>query len=421
MHHEHGDTFQMMFPGGQRWFWFSTPAAARAIFTAPLDAVYAGKANKEVVGPIVGDGGVITLDANPHLSRRKLLMPPFRGERMHTYGALSCALTAERVDGWRSAAVFSLLGELQGLTLAVIMRAVFGVDLESNPPLANALARVATECVGSPLLMMKPLQKDWGRLSPWGRLMHILREADALLFAEIAARRRAPTREDIMSMLLAITTEDGEPLSDLDLRNELMTLLLAGHETTSSSLTWVFERLSNEPWALAAVQQEIDAVCGSRDVAVEDLPKLVYLDAVIKESMRMHPILANTGSRQAQLPLTIDGVEVSPGDFVTVSAAALHYRPDVYPEPERFLPERFVDRAPDPYAWLPFGGGSRRCLGIHFALYQMKCLAAVILQRVRLSAVDDSPPVPRGFFVLPKHGLRVRVHPRQRSQRQVAA
>lgn len=412
-HTRFGDAFRQRFIGSGTWTLFSTPEAARALLTAPTDIVRAGIANEEVLGALVGRMSLLTLDGSAHLARRKLLLPSLRGERMHMHGDAIIALATKLVHTWPEHAALSLLPEFQKLTLNVIMRVVFGLDETSaHHELRRMLTRVVNECLGSPLLLIKPLQWDLGRLSPWGRIVRILRRTHELLTDEIRRRRHEDPRQDILSLLLAVRTEEGERLSDSDLRDELISLLIAGQETTSSSTAWLFERLLSNPPALARIKDELESVCGAQPLAAEHLTKLPYLDAAIRESLRMRSIFANTSVRILSEDLDIAGHQVKKGEQVSISAAVLHFRPELYSDPWQFLPERFLTKTPDPYQWIPFGGGTRRCIGMQIALYQMKAITSAILRRVNLKLDGPVEETTRGFMMAPKGGLRVRLSAR---------
>lgn len=405
LHERCGDTVAQNYPG-QRWIYFSTPTAARAIFTAPVEVVTSSKFNS-LLTPIIGAGGVFTIDGTEHFARRRLLAPPFRGDRMQAYGRMMCELARGLVSKWQAGETLTLVPVFRQLTRAVMMRAVFGVEEGS---VASALARITDECFETPLLAVKPLQWDLGRYSPWGRIMHIVREADRELYAEITRRRVLPPGDDILSLLLAAKAEDGTPLTDQELRNEMVTLLVGGQDTSTHALTWLMASLLTHPDALAKVRAEIGTVCGDQPVSAEHLPKLEYLDAAIKESLRLHPTLAHYGNRYLTAPLEIDGVTVPADNFVAVSAVRLHFRSEIYAEPERFNPDRFMSKAPDPYAWVPFGGGARKCLGMHLAMFQLRAITAALVQSAKLSLVNEKVEArTRAFTQVPTDDLLARL------------
>jgi cytochrome P450 family 110 len=285
-----------------------------------------------------------------------------------------------------------------------------GAETES---LARLLMRFADVGLGSSLLLLPALQWDLGRFSPWGRIVHLRREAETVLLAEIARRRADPSHEsrrDILSMLLSATNEDGQRLSDSDLTSELLTMLLAGHETTATSLAWTFERILSHPEVQTRIEAELETVLGADPLDRSRLPKLEYLDAVIKESFRFRPIMPGSSMRRLVAPLRVGGYDLPPGTIIVNCSYLLHRRPDVYPDPETFRPERFLGKNTDPYEWTPFGGGVRRCLGMAFALYEMKVVLATVLSRARLRLPRPGVrAVRRGTFLGPERGLVVQL------------
>ena len=279
------------------------------------------------------------------------------------------------------------------------------------------LVRLANEAIASPLLMARPLQWDLGSWSPWGRVLRVIRDSDRLLMAEIRRRREAGDagdRKDILSLLLLARNDQGEGLSDAELRDELATMILAGHETTGTVLSWALECLLRRPEVVRRIREEMAQVAG-RELprGREQLAKLEYLDATIKEVLRFRPIMAFGGTRIAQVPWRLGAWEIPPGAGVANALSMVHRRPDLYPEPHEFRPERFLGKHPDPYEWTPFGGGVRRCLGMAFALYEMKIVLARLLAttgpELELSESGPTRAVTRGYFIAPHKGLPIRV------------
>ena len=411
-----GDIFTLRLVGSRPWVMLSSPALVKAMFTAPPDAVHAGEANFSVFGPVTGPASVLTMDETPHRERRQMMLPQFHGDRMRVYFEQIRQITSEAVDTWRPGAEFALHRAMQSITLQVIIRAVFGVAAEERDAhdreLVEALTDLANKAVGSSLLLAPPLQRDLGRWSPWGRVVRIIRRADAAIVAAIGRRRAAGDageRHDILSLLLQATGEDGSALTDREVRDELVVMLMAGHETTGTALTWAFERILSLPDVEARLRSELEFNAGRKPIEVDHLARLEYLDAFVKESLRMRPIMPAAGARVVKRPFEIGGYPI-PADTILASAVyLLHRRPDLYPDPTAFKPERFLGkRVIDPYAWAPFGGGMRRCLGMPFALFEMKTVITTVLWRARLRArTTDARAVPRGFFLIPKRGLPV--------------
>lgn len=363
----------------------SDPETIKQVFTGDPEVLRAGESNA-FLEPVVGGRSVLLLDGPRHIRERRLLLPPFHGERMQRYGELIAEIAERDIDGWPVGRPFALRPRTQAITLEVIMRAVFGIeDVERLSELRGKLAEL-TDISGSRVrwvgLLLPALQRSFGTSrSPWSRFVAAREEVDALLYDEIARRRTDPQlaeREDILSLLLQARDEDGEPMSDGELRDELMTLLVAGHETTATALAWAFELLLRNPAALGRLEEEL----------AEDGEQ--YLDAVIKETLRLRPVLPIVG-RLLKEPFELRGYELPAGTMVAPCIYLTHRNPLVYPEPERFMPERFLDAQLDTYAWLPFGGGIRRCIGASFALFEMKVVIPAVLRRLRLKPVGERP------------------------------
>jgi cytochrome P450 family 110 len=426
----YGPTFTIHLAGLPTLVMLTSPPDLKALFTAPADRMHAGSANSKAFGPVVGTRTHFVLDEESHLERRRLMLPPFHGDRMHEYGEAMGEVTARAVAAWPRDRAFAAHPELQRITLQVILRTVFGLD-EATPrdeQVIQQLVRLANEAVASPLLMARPLQWDLGPWSPWGRVVRVIRESDRVLLAEIRRRREAGDageRKDILSMLLVARNERGEGLTDAEVRDELATIVLAGHETTGTSLAWALECLLPRPEVVRRIRDEMSRVAGPGQVprGSEQLAKLEYLDAAVKEVLRFRPIMAFGGTRIAQQPWKLHEWVIPAGAAVANALSMVHRRSDLYPEPHEFRPERFLGKRPDPYEWTPFGGGVRRCLGMAFALYEMKIVLARLLSTTDLELADTVPihPVTRGFFIAPARGLPIRVRDRQAETTMVSA
>jgi cytochrome P450 family 110 len=414
----HGPTFTIRLAGAHTLVILTTPSDIRALFTAPVETMHAGVANARLFGAVVGSHTHFVLEEESHLTRRRLMLPPFHGERMHEYGEAMADVTAGAVASWPRDRPFAAHPELQRITLQVILRTLFGLD-DATPrdeQVMRQLVRLANEALASPLLVARPLRWDLGPWSPWGRVLRVVRDTDRLLLGEIQRRRQAgdaAERHDILSMLLLARNDEGEGLTDAELRDELVTLVLAGHETTGTALSWALECLLRRHHVVQRIREEMVQVAGEGQVprGREQLAKLEYLDAVIKEVLRFRPIMAFGGTRVLQAPWRLGQWELPPGTAVANGLSMLHRRADLYPEAHEFRPERFLGRRPDPYEWTPFGGGVRRCLGMAFALYEMKIVLAHLLATTELELAEAGPTraVTRGFFIAPARGLPIRV------------
>jgi cytochrome P450 family 135 len=357
---------------------------------------------REIMEPVVGPASLLLLDGERHMRMRKLMLPPFHGQAIAHYAALIEQITEREIGKWRPGKTIRTRNAAQTITLEVMIRTVFGV---SDPDrIAELMRRLPRLSSINPVLLA--MRKDLGPLSPWGRFIRNRDRVDEILYAEIAERREDPDRDahdDILSLLLSARDEEGEPLTDRELRDELITILLAGHETTATSIGWAFERLLRTPLALERLTAEVRAGESSE-----------YLDAVIKETLRVRPVVTEV-FRSPTAPTQLGGYLVEPGAQVAVSIALLQCDPDLFgPDPFAFRPERFLEGAPESYTWIPFGGGVRRCIGASFALLEMRIVIATILSRTRLRAAraGDEKSRFRGVTVLPSRGGEARVEAR---------
>jgi cytochrome P450 len=407
----YGYVFTIRFNTGRTVVIAGDPAIAKEAFQSSPDDLHAGAGNV-VLKPILGGRSVLLLDGPEHMRQRRLMLPAFHGERMRAYGETMTAVAERHVARWPVGESFSVHPSMQAMTLEIILRTVFGLeDPRRIAQLAEPMKRLLNSTdQPARLLLLQFTRSDGAKpRSPWGRVYGLMAPVDALIHEEIARRRAAgdEERDDILSLLLSARDEDGNGLTDDELRDELMTLVLAGHETTATALAWTLERLVRTPRVLARLREEQDG--GGTE----------YLDAVIKEALRLRPVVPGV-IRQLQRPLTIGGMELPKGVLVAPSIYLIHRRPDVYPDPEAFRPERFLgDDTPGTYEWLPFGGGIRRCLGASFALYEMRIVLDTVLRMATLETTSAEPePVRRRFVTFtPGQGGRVRVKALEPAQR----
>jgi len=398
----YGDVFRVSFPFYKDLTYVADPALVKQLFTTPPERVHAGEANATVLEPALGPHSVLTLDEAPHMRQRKLLLPPFHGERIERYGELMREVTLAEMESWPVGEPFALRPHTQRITLAVIMRAVFGVHDEARLARFEALIeRFAGRL--SLVTALPPLRRSYGRWSPWARFLKAREALDEFIYEEIALRRaenaaEGEEPEDVLSLLLSARHEDGSPMSDAELRDELVTILAAGHETTATGLAWAIERLLRNPEVLGRLRESL--------AAGED----GYLEATIKETLRARPVIVDV-ARKLTEPLEIGGYELPANTYLMAAIAALHYREDLFPEPRRFRPERFLEDRADSYAWIPFGGGVRRCIGAAFAEYEMRVVLRAILERAELSAPDPRPEKVkvRNITLAPGRGTQVRL------------
>jgi len=378
----YGDIFAIRFPYFGRIVYVAEPGLVKALFTGDPAVFHAGEANASILEPALGPNSVLTLDDAPHLRQRKLLLPPFHGERVERYGELIIEITRREMESWPVGEPFALRPHTQRITLAVIMRAVFGVHDEERLSRFEGLIETFASRVNA-ITAFPMLRRNLGRWSPWPRFLRAREALDEFIYEEIALRRSEvesgeEEHDDVLSLLLSARHDDGSPMSDEELRDELVTVLGAGHETTATALAWAMERLLRTPRAL-------QALCESLAAGEDD-----YLDATIKETLRARPVIVDV-ARKLTAPASIGGYELPAGTFVMPAIAAMHYREDLFPNPEEFRPERFLGGKPDTYVWIPFGGGVRRCIGAAFAEYEMRIVLRAILERAELSAPDPKP------------------------------
>jgi cytochrome P450 len=377
----YGDAFSVKFIGFQTpMVMISDPAAIRALYTSRENGLPPGRSF--ALEPVMGPRSVLLLEGREHLSRRKLMLPAFHGERMRAYESVISEAVREEIAAWPLDQPFRIHPRMQAVTLEVIMRAVFGV---SDPGRLERLGRSLADMLGrmaSPRLQLKVLlARRFGRGDPLADLRRDSEAVDELLRIEIAERRADPElerRDDILSMLVAARFEDGEGMDDDEIRDQLITLLLAGHETTATALAWTFDLLLRNPAQLARLRAELDQ--GEED----------YLRAVIAEALRLRPVVPLAG-RRLHTELRVDGHVLPAGTDVTPAIWLTHTRPDLYPQPLEFRPERFLSEAPETYSWIPFGGGVRRCLGAAFAEFEMRVVLREVLSSCELRGARKAP------------------------------
>jgi cytochrome P450 len=399
----YGKRFTIRLLGGPPFVMLSDPDDVKQVFTSPPDVLHPGE-GAGILAPVVGQNSVILLDGDTHLSQRKLMLPAFHGEKMQALSGLMQEVAEREAASWPRDEPVALHPRLQGLTLEVILRAVFGLD--PGPRLDGLRERLTRilEMGSTPIAMLPFLQRGIAGRGPWMQFVRVREEANALIYELIEERRRdSAERNDVLSMLLDARHDDGSPMSDVELRDELMTLLVAGHETTASELAWGFVRLTREPSVLARLMAEIDADHGDE-----------YLTATIHETLRRRPVLPNAAPRLVKQPVNIGGWDYPPGVCVVANSYLVHHDPDIYPDPYAFRPERFLDEQPGTYTWIPFGGGRRRCLGASFALVEMKIVLRAILSRCEVRPGFDGPEVSRrrAITVSPKRRAMTVLHDR---------
>jgi cytochrome P450 family 110 len=414
---QYGDMFTMHLGVIPPSVLIADPEGIQQLFTGDqFDSGFGNAALKFTLG----ENSLLVLDGERHQRQRKLLMPPFHGERMRAYGSLIAEITRKAMAKWQVGGSFAVRPYLQGITMQVILEAVFGLHEGSRlQRLRSGLSRLL-EATSSPLSVGISLlfQEDLGPWSPRGKLKAQLNEIDELLYAEIRERRAEGNLEgkDILTLLMLARDEEDKPMSDQELRDELITLLIAGHETTASSLAWALYWIHSLPEISEKLEAELATLTPDFDPnAIAQLP---YLNAVCQETLRLYPIAIIASPRVPRASVEISGHHFEAGTRLFPCIYLAHHREATFPEPKRFRPERFIERSYSPFEFLPFGGGNRRCIGIAFALYEMKLILATMLLHGRLALTSNAPmpPVRRGVTVAPPGDLRLRVLNTQRSR-----
>lgn len=411
----YGDIFYSEFASFPPQLIISDPKAIQEIFTADSQLFESGAGN-QVIQPLVGANSLILLDGDRHVQQRKLLMPPFHGERMRAYGQIIRDITAQVTSKWLIGKPFIARSSMQDISLQVILRSVFGLEegerYQQIKQLLVAMLNTFNTPLSAILLFFKSLQKDLGPWSPWGQFVRRRQLLDKLLYQEIQERREQGKTdgEDILSLLMSARDEAGQPMSDVELRDELMTMLFAGHETTAIALAWALYWIHYLPEVREKLLQELNSI----DIASADpmaIAQLPYLNAVCCETLRIYPVAFFTFPRILRHDMRFMGYDLPKGMYLSICIYLTHQRPDIYPEPKRFRPERFLERQFSPYEFIPFGGANRRCLGAAFAMFEMKLVLANILSHYSLELLDKVPlqPVRRGIVFAPPGGVRLAV------------
>jgi cytochrome P450 len=380
------------------WAVISDPELVKQVFTGDPRVFHAGEGN-QILRPILGENSVLVLDEKKHIGQRKLLLPPFHGERMQAYGEKMTEIAAREIESWPTGVPYKLRPRMQAITLEIVLETVFGVHGgERMAQLRDAL-RDFLDLTTNPRVLLPVLMVGPDRVNLIPAFRRRVERVDRLIAAEIGERRAAEDlaeREDVLSMLLQARHEDGSPMSDAEIRDELLTLLVAGHETTATALSWAMERLTRHPEKLERLRAEVEAG--------ED----AYLTATVQETLRLRPVIVVV-VRKLTEPVALGGYELPAGARVVPSIHLIHRDPQIYPEPERFLPERFLENPPGTYTWIPFGGGVRRCLGAAFAQFEMAVVLRELVRRYEISPAKPASerPYRRAITETPRHDATV--------------
>jgi cytochrome P450 family 135 len=380
------------------WVVVSDPEVVKQVFTGDPKVFHAGEGN-DILRPLLGENSVLVLDDEPHMSQRKLLLPPFHGRRMAGYEATMREIAAREIESWPTGVPFQLRPRMQAMTLEIIIETVFGVHGGQRLAELREALRSFLDLLTDPKTLLPVLLTGPDRIRAYPPIRRRVDRVAALILSEIAERRLAPDleeRDDVLSLLVAARHEDGSPMRDAEIHDELLTLLVAGHETTATALSWAVERLIRHPAKLERLRAEVEAG--------ED----AYLTATIQETLRLRPVIVVVLRRLTE-PVELGGYDLPAGVTVVPSIHLVHRDPTIYPEPDRFRPERFIETPPGTYTWIPFGGGVRRCLGAAFAQQEMAIVLRELVARRTVRPTDPAPerPFRRAITETPRHNAEV--------------
>lgn len=402
----------------------SNPQTIQEVFSTAPKQLDSGE-EAGIKSPLLGRQSLVAIAGESHRRRRKLLMPPFHGERMRAYGELVRDITLAATKQWMIGEPFPVRPFMQSISFQVILKAVFGLEegsrYEQLQQRLTALLNPQNSVLQGMIIVFPALQRDLGKWSPWGQLMRQIQEIDDLIYAEIGDRRTHPdpSRTDILSLMMSARDEQGQPMKDVELRDELMTLLIAGHETTAISLAWALYWIHHLPQVREKLLEELDTLGDNPDPSA--IVRLPYLNAVCQETLRIYPVAMLALNRLVKSPLQIAGYEFEPGTLLVPCIYLTHHREDLYPEPKQFKPERFLERQFSPYEYLPFGGGNRACIGMAFAQFEMKLVLATLLLSWQLELADSKPvePARKGALLGPAQGMQMVVKGRRPEKQRI--
>ncbi|WP_079681572.1 cytochrome P450 [Planktothrix sp. PCC 11201] len=409
---KYGDIFTNYILGKNTpWVFVSHPQAIQKILTD--DVFEAPGYFNRILEPLTGDNSMFLLEGDRHKRERKLLMPSFHGERMRDYGELITNITHKVIGQFSEGQAFIARETLQEISLDVILKVVFGVYAGERYSQLKCLLSGILDVFKSPFsssfLFFPILQQNLGHWSPWGYFLKQRQQIDELLYTEIRERRENPdeSRKDILSLMMTARDEEGNPMTDQELRDELLTLLFAGHETTATAMSWALYWIHNQPEVYEKLIQELKSL--PQNAEGMDIFRLPYLTAVCQETLRIYPVAMLTFARENQESVDLMGYQLPPKTPVVGCIYLTHRRENLYPQADQFKPERFLERKFSPYEFLPFGGGSRLCIGMALAQYEMKLVLATILLNYQLNLLEKQPvkAVRRGVTLAPKGGIKM--------------
>ena len=408
---KYGDIFTMQLSATDFRVFIGNPQAIQEIFDKEANFDI-GRGNEDLK-IVVGSNSLLLMDGERHRRERKLLMPSFHGERLKSYSQQICQISERITSQWQVGQTFVVHRAMRQITLATIMQVIFGSSqgqcYEQLQTLLSDWFNIFNSPTFSTTLFFGFLQQDWRKWTPWGRMKQRQRQICKLLQEEIEYRRTNPDeqRQDLLSLMMATRDENGQSMTNEELIDELLTILFGGYETTAAILAWALYEIHRNPDICEKLQQELEDIGQHFDPL--QIAQLPYLTAVCQETLRMYPISAGPLARIAKSSVKIAGYLFEPGTVIVPTHYLVHYREDLYPDARSFKPDRFLERRYSPSEYLPFGGGSRRCLGYAFAQLELKLVLATILSKYRLSLVDKKPvPIQRfGFIVAPRGGIKM--------------
>jgi cytochrome P450 len=411
---KYGDSFKVRVLGlnSPPVVFFSHPQAIADCFAIPAKELDFKRAT-HVFQPLFGESSIVLQEGRAHNRQRQLLMPPFHGERLQVYGEVICNISREVTRDWCRGTAIRMQAVMSDITLQIILQVVFGVSpgvrYQQLKKLLSCLLEDVTKSWYSSLFFFPPLQKDLGVWSPWGSFLRRRREIDNLIYQEIEERRleNDVSRTDILSLLMSARDENGQQMTNTELRDQLVSLLLLGYETTAGVLSWVFYLIHSHPEVKDKLMQELNTL--GDILNPEEVAGLPYLGAVCQETMRLHPIALICTPRMVKDTVEVAGDKFTSGTVLVPCIYLAHRCPEVYPEPEQFQPERFLNQKFSAYEYLPFGGGYRGCIGAAFSMYELKLVLATIMSSYQLALADNRPvhPVRRGITIVPSGGVRM--------------
>ena len=411
----YGKTFTLRFSGQPDSVVISDPIDLKQVFSATPEQLNSGEMNATLLQPILGDYSLLTLDGKKHLQHRKLLLPSFHGQRMKDYGELMSKIAKRKISNWKQNNTLKLVDEVREITFDIILNAIFGMDEDSSrfntlTKSLHDLNHVISKPYSVITLLVPFLHRNLGFLTPWAKIMKLRQAVDACLFEEISARQKVnlDSRVDILSLLLQARDETGNLMTAQEIRDEMLALLLAGHETSTTGIAWSFYGILSNHHVLKKLKDELHQFVSDDTELVSNLDKLVYLDATVKEALRITPVLPYS-LRITNEAYQLRGHTIPKGTVISPCMYLAHHDSEHWTEPHKFMPERFLNSTENPYTYVPFGSGIRRCIGAAFAQYEMKIIIAQILMRIKLKLKDNyiAKPERKGPVIAPSGGVPV--------------